>query len=453
MPDLGHTDELEFLKNIVDIIPSAIVIVDHEGVIRFINPETVKLFGFAEDELLGRSINVMIPERFRANHPQYRESYYRDPRPRAMGAGRELYGLRKGDIEFPIEIGLRPMKVAGTSWVLASIIDITERRKVEDHYRLIVEHSRDAIYSEDLDGNILSWNKGAEEMFGYSFEEVHNKNANELIFAKNRRDVGENLLQEVRTDKTVDHYETVCQTAKGESIDVSISVAPIKNQEQNVIGAVQIARDVSHYRHEVLLQEIHHRIKNNLSIISSLIDMEQRRLEDPREDFVKILQNTNNRIHSIAKLHEKLYSSEVFNRIDLKDYFESLAYDLIQQENFRPKITVEMNEAKSPRLKIEEAIPCGLVWVEFLTNSLKYAFPSEQQKQQAEIKVGIFYDESKQIKVRFNDNGPGFIVDEKFGKNNSLGLKIIDLLSKQLGAPPNWRSAQGAQLEINFRYN
>jgi PAS domain S-box-containing protein len=122
-------------RAVVESAPSGMVMIDRAGTITLVNRETERLFGYAREEILGQPIERLVPERFRRGHPAFRTKFFADPQTRAMGAGRELYGLRKDGAEIPVEIGLNPIKTGEGSFVLASIIDITERRRSEDELR------------------------------------------------------------------------------------------------------------------------------------------------------------------------------------------------------------------------------------------------------------------------------------------------------------------------------
>lgn len=126
------------LRLLFDAAPNGMIVTSHDGVITYANRQIERLFGYSREELIGRSVDVLIPERFRAGHAKMRQGFAEKPTTRPMGEGRDLYGLRKDGTEFPVEIGLNPFRAAGRVLVAGSIIDITERKRNEEHIRCIM---------------------------------------------------------------------------------------------------------------------------------------------------------------------------------------------------------------------------------------------------------------------------------------------------------------------------
>lgn len=128
-------DELRLL---FEAAPNGLIVCDEDGVVTFVNRQIEKLFGYSRGEMIGRSIEILIPERFRAAHPAMRTAFTRSPVTRPMGGGRDLYGLRKDGTEFPVEIGLNPFRSRERTLVVGCVIDITERKRHEEHIRFIM---------------------------------------------------------------------------------------------------------------------------------------------------------------------------------------------------------------------------------------------------------------------------------------------------------------------------
>lgn len=157
---------------IVESSPNAIILINKEGNVAYLNQRTEKLFGYQKSEIMGKSVETLIPERFRNHHPAYRDSFFRDPGERGMGVGRDLYALRKDQTEFPVEIGLSPIVTMTGTMVLASIIDITERKRAEEMFRLVVEYAPNAMVLIDTKGVIIMVNPMTEVLFGYTKSEL-----------------------------------------------------------------------------------------------------------------------------------------------------------------------------------------------------------------------------------------------------------------------------------------
>jgi PAS domain S-box-containing protein len=161
-----------WFRLIVEAAPNAMLVVDRQRCITLVNHRTEAMFGYARDELIGQAVEMLVPERFRGAHAHQVHGFFVDPRTRAMGAGRELFGRRKDGSEVPIEIGLNPIESPGGLFILASIIDITERKHAEQRFRLVVEAAPNAMLMVDAERTITLVNRKAEDMFGYTRDEL-----------------------------------------------------------------------------------------------------------------------------------------------------------------------------------------------------------------------------------------------------------------------------------------
>lgn len=198
---------------------------------------------------------------------------------------------------------------------------------------------------------------------------------------------------------------------------------------------------------EILLKEVHHRVKNNLQIISSLLNLQSNYLNDT--ESIELFQETKNRIKTLALVHEKLYKSEDVEYVNIKNYIESIV-DLLSYSYNKEYIDVLINieDELFDKFDIEKAIPCGLIVNEVVSNAYKHAF-GKMLKGKIEISLTL---ENNKCKMIIADNGVGF--PEDFDSNNlkSLGLELIDALVLQLDGDYSIESKNGTRIKIDFSY-
>jgi PAS domain S-box-containing protein len=251
---------------LLESIPDAIVAVNREGMIMQINSQTENLFGYSREELIGQKIEVLVPERYRGLHHEHRNDFASEPKVRRMGAGLDLFGVRRDGSEFPVEISLSPVQTGEGMLVLSAIRDISDRKKIEEQLRraheelgrkterqlwdyrermaAIVDSSQDAIIGKDLQGTIISWNKGAERIYGYTAEEVLGRPIT-LIVPNDRPDEIPEILERIKRGEIVGFYEAVRVAKDGRRLDISLTVMPIRSNDGRIVGASAIARNIT----------------------------------------------------------------------------------------------------------------------------------------------------------------------------------------------------------------
>lgn len=232
---------------IVEGVPVALLMADQDGRISLVNRNTETLFGYSRSELIGEPLELLIPQRFRVPHAVQVSTYLEAPTQRRMGAGRDLFGRRKNATEMPIEIGLNPIRTAEGVFTLASIIDITERKRAEDVERqmaALVESADDAIVAKNLDGIISSWNPGAERLLGYSPKEIIGQPVTRLL-PDDRLEEEAMILGRIRRGERVAQFETLRRKNDGSIVEVSLTISPIRDSTGRIVGASKIMRDIT----------------------------------------------------------------------------------------------------------------------------------------------------------------------------------------------------------------
>ncbi|HXB73678.1 MAG TPA: sensor histidine kinase [Candidatus Acidoferrales bacterium] len=196
---------------------------------------------------------------------------------------------------------------------------------------------------------------------------------------------------------------------------------------------------------EVLLQEVHHRVKNNLQVISSLINMQVRRLRDVSSRDA--LEECQNRVQAIALIHEKLYQSGDYARVPFSDYARSLAANIFHATGISPENTELSIEFETLSLPVDKAIPCGLILNELITNSLKHAFPNGRP---GTVRVQLRATGDGEIELLVGDDGVGMDTGFNIATSNSLGMQLVQTLVEQLEGQLDILHEGGTAFRIKF---
>jgi PAS domain S-box-containing protein len=255
----------ERLRTVIESAPNAMMMINPDGRIVLINAQLEIMFGYSREELLGKQLEVLIPERYRHKHPEHRKEYSERPSPRGMGVGRDLFGMRNDGLEFPVEIGLNPIHTEEGLFIVSSILDITERKRSElllrrttTLQRAILNAANQSIISTDINGIVQSFNKGAERMLGYCASEVIGQCTLELFHSKEEL---RNRALEFSHGESDESAVSVLLVAplKGESeerewtyvrkdgstVEVRLAVTAVRDAAGEIDGFLGIATDIT----------------------------------------------------------------------------------------------------------------------------------------------------------------------------------------------------------------
>ncbi len=258
-------------------------------------------------------------------------------------------------------------------------------------------------------------------------------------------------LKEAAIDIGKGNFDTKIELdAKDEIGELAGAFSKMAKDLQKLLAERKLAEDqikASLKEKEVLLQEVHHRVKNNLQVISSLLNLQSEQIQE--EKSRAMLKDSQNRILSMSLIHEKLYQSKDFAKIDFNEYVRELVDDLFQSYgDDAGKIALNINVG-TVSLGIDSAIPCGLIINELVTNSLKYAFPGGRK---GELNISLRPTNGNMIELIVGDNGVGIPEDVDFKKTASLGLHIVTMLVEgQLYGEISLDRSKGTEFKIKFR--
>jgi two-component sensor histidine kinase len=240
---------------------------------------------------------------------------------------------------------------------------------------------------------------------------------------------------------------------------INSSGNPLFDSENNYNGVVFSMTDISSIKNteekyksslhekELILRELHHRVKNNMQIISSLLSLQAKSLKDERD--LEIFKSSQSRVKSMALIHEKLYDSPDFSHINLEDYIQSLVQELYDTYNIRAeKIHLKIN-IQDIKLNMETSIPLGLLINEIVSNSLKYAFPDNKNFENPKLVIELKKEKNDYI-LMIMDNGIGIHDNFDLEKSESLGMQLINNLTDQIDGELKLDTSHGTKITIKF---
>jgi PAS domain S-box-containing protein len=341
--------------------------------------------------------------------------------------------------------------------------DINERKRVEGvlhalsaYNRSLIEASLDPLVTIGADGKITDANAATEAATGYTRAELIGTEFSNYFIDPEQARAG---YQEVFRVGSVHDYPLELRHRAGHLTSVLYNASVYRDAKGQVAGVFAAARNITERKRaeeriraslrekEILLSEIHHRVKNNMQVISGLLDLQARASKN--QEVIESCHESQSRIRSMAMIHEKLYDSKDFTRIDLAGYVRSLSQELFQSLKIHSgKIDLIVQADGDVYIGINKAIPCGLILNELISNVLKHAFPGQKP---GKLLIIIHEAKGAEIEIVVRDNGLGLPADVDVHQPRTVGLHLVDgLVKNQLDGQIEVKRDKGTEFRIKF---
>jgi PAS domain S-box-containing protein len=409
-----------------------------EGYLAECNPALARVFGYrSPQDVLGASIRHFVKPDNR-EHMEFLTKFVRsgytlnDAEVSTTGPTGTMQYLRMSFF------GLVKDGALIRAW--GSLNDVTERTIAERKLRLLAQtitSARDCISVTDLNDRVLFVNEAFLETYGYGEDELIGKNIDLVRSPKTPPETYHDILAETANKGW--YGEIVNRRKDGSEFPIELWTSLVRNDEGEPVAMVGVARDIamrkkteeqireSLHEKEVLLKEVHHRVKNNMQVISSLLNLQSEFIKD--DTIVRVLRESQNRVKSMALIHEKLYQSRNLAVIDFGEYVRELSTQIFRSYGMSSsKVTLQV-DVESVALAVDRAIPCGIIVNELVSNALKYAFPNGKG---GAVTLALRETPQGRVELQIGDNGIGIPEGVEVKTAETLGLSLVRMLTEQI---------------------
>lgn len=429
-----------------------------DGSYTYVSPSSEEVFGYKPKELVGEDAFTYIYKEDKARVAESREYTLKTGEPSKVEFRKKTKGGGYKWVESVIKSVESSVHSENTR-ILASTRVISDRKEYEEKLRheitfidTVLDFLPNIFFMVDSQLTIIRWNQNLTDRFGYSESEIQDMNPLNFFRDKDHGRVKRKIKEVFENGEA--QIEADLLTKEGDAIKHSLSAQRfmIDNEVYMIGTSIDISQqhqmmkelERSNEEKQVLLKEIHHRVKNNLAVVSGMLQLQAMESEDPT--LSEKLTDSQLRIQSIASVHELLYKSKSFSRIEMQQYLSELINSIHETNATYQKIDVIKN-IEPVELNINQAIPCSLIANEIITNAFKHAFPDNKDGQ---ITISLT-ERQGQVKLTIADNGKGVQDKIDFENPESLGIQLIDILKNQLDAKLNIRSSQGTTFHLSFQ--
>jgi len=461
--------EKDRLSAVINGITDEVWFADTQKKITLANPSTLRFFGLDVTD----KIDI---EKFAASLEVFRP----DGSPRPIEEAPPLRALRGETVTNQEEIIRNPVTgelryrdvnansvrdIHGNILGSVSVVrDITDRKRAEEalreseqRFRIMADRLPMMIWVHDAQGKLLFVNQTYLEFFGVTPQQVAGPNWQSLVHSDDAAAYAVEFSACVR-DRRHFHAEVRARRFDGEWRWIESHGQPRFSASGEFLGMVGTSPDITERKQaedrlkaslqekEVLLKEIHHRVKNNMQVISSMVNLQADNIDNP--DVQVHLQDIRDRVRSMALVHEKLYQADNLSSVPFDEYVVSLL-SYLRDAYCNTGATIKFTTNLQPvSLWVEKAVPCGLMLNELVSNAFKHAF---MNRTSGEISTVLHRNPEGTICLSVSDDGVGMPPELDWRKSKSLGLRLIDILSKQLNATVELNREKGTEFKITFK--
>jgi PAS domain S-box-containing protein len=448
-----------------DFAPAGYLTLAREGTIRQVNFTGARLLGVVRSGLLLRRFGQFVAEGDRRAFSDFLEKVFAGE----AGESCEVTLPREGSQSLVVQVAA--VRSADGQECRAVVLDITEHKQAEvvlrvseTKYRTLLNNLTTAVVVHGPDTAIVLFNPMALSLLGLSEDQMWGKTAMDPQWCFLQEDgshmpLGDYPVKRVITSGEAFHGQVVGVVHQGRTQPVWVlcNGYPVKDEEGRIVQAVITFSDITERKQaemmlretlqqkEALLHEVHHRVKNNLQVISSLLSLEARRQLEPATKAV--LEEMKGRIRSMALLHETLYLTKNFARVDLASYLREVAVKLFRALNANPSAVRLVLELAAAEVELDQAMPCGLLVNELMTNALKHGFPGDRH---GEVRLGLQQTADGRVHLQVGDDGVGLPTDLDLNNAQTLGLQLVTDLTRQLQGTLEIGPGPGASFSIVF---
>ena len=455
-----YLNDLKRFRTLLDQTNDIIFLVDtYSNLLTDFNSSASFQLGYSSSELSKKNImDLIIPE----DHTKFKDIFSKDNLiPLKENWTFETSFIKKNKNHIPMEVNIQMVQFSEILYLVMVARDIQERitakealKESEEYYKTIFENTGSATIILEKNTTLSMVNSGFENLTGYSKKEVEGIMSIEDIVNPEMLELSLKYHHDRRKNKKLipKEYETMILNKRGDVKYVIATVAMIPGTKKSLVSLVDITSrkiaekelKTSLNEKNVLLKEIHHRVKNNLQIISSLLNLQSINVRDSQD--LEIFKESQDRIKSMAIIHEQLYQSKNLASINFANYIKTIMIHLFHSYSSPSKYIVPRMNLEDINLDIDIAIPCGLIINELVTNSLKHAFEGKKEGI-VDISLKCIQDD---VILSISDDGVGFDTN-KININSSLGLKLVKTLVEQIDGSLNIKNDKGSNFLIIFK--